>query len=143
MTNKAPKWAGSFRVTCALLLAALFVAGQALHAAAGTSPELCRHKASAVRSSHHSADQHSAHHTKHCCDADPVCDCHLKESADPVGLPFVSAADAAGSHLLHSAGLDQSIAVISRAPERTLGMDWARARAPSETLFPDTTRLIC
>ena len=137
MIKKAPKWAGVLRMACTLVLAVLFVAGQAL-AAAGIAPALCQHKASAARSTHH-----SPHQMKHCCDADPVCNCHLKQSADPVGLPFISGADAGGSHLLHPAGLNQSVAVIPRAPERTIGTDCARARAPSETLFPDTTRLIC
>ena len=144
MRKTAPKRAGTLRVTCALLLAALLVAGQASHAAAGITHELCHPKASAPKSGHHCAERHHASQGKHCCCGDPACDCDLKQNtSEPAGLPFVSAANSLIFDLVHTGTLNQNIAAIPDAAEKILSTGWAQARAPSETLFPDTTKLIC
>jgi len=144
MSRTAFKRAGTIRFTCALVLAAFFVAGQALHAAAGITHELCQPKASAPKSGHHCAERHHAGQSKHCCCGDPACDCDLKQStSEPASFPFVSGAGSIISGLVHAGALNQNITYIPDAAEKILGTDFARARAPSQTLFPDTTKLIC
>ena len=142
MRKATPKYEGVLRVTCALLLATLFVAGQALHATAGITHEQCQSKASAPKSGHHCAERHHGSQSKHCCCGDPACDCDLKQNtSEPSALPFVSGANPIVSDLVLAGVLNQNIAAVPDAAAKILGT--GTARAPSETLFPDTTKLIC
>ena len=139
MSKTAINRAGTIRLTCALLLATLLVAGHALHAAAGIADELCQPKASASKSGHHCAERHHAAQSKHCC-GDPACNCHIKQStSEPASFPFLSSADSP----VYAGAVNENTTDIPDAAEKIPGTDWARARAPSQSLFPDTTKLIC
>lgn len=144
MSRTAPKGIVTLRMTCALLLAALLVTGQAMHAAAGITHGLCHPQASGSKSGHHCAGQRHTGQSKHCCCQDPACNCDLSQgAAEPGGLFAVSVANPILSDPIHAGALNQSVAGIPDAGEKIPGTGWAQARAPSETLFPDTTKLIC
>jgi len=134
----------TLRVICALLLAALLFTGQAMHTAAGTTHEPCHPQASGPESGHHCAGQHHASQSKHCCCQDPACDCDLKQGpSEPGDLFVVSIANPVLSDPIHAGALNQNAGGIPDAAEKIPGTGWAQARAPSETLPPNTTKLIC
>jgi len=137
----------SLRVTCALIFAALFIAGQALHAAAAVHGP-CHMNAARFKHAHtHSGSigQHSAHQSGSCCDRPAPCDCDLNQAANDEGsaLPVTAAGNSKSPTSLDPGVVDTHVAVSVHFSEKASSLSCTRARAPSEILFPDTTKLIC
>jgi hypothetical protein len=147
MIQKAPKRVRVLRVACALLLAALFVAGQVLHASAAAH-EVCHLKAVTSKHAHsHSAStgQHSAHQGGCCCDTPATCDCNLSQGSDDEGsvLPVTAATNSRSPMSVNPGAVQAHGTVLPQSLVQASSLGWTRARAPSENLFPDTTKLIC
>ena len=146
MDKTAPKQT-TLRVTCALIFAALFIAGQVLHAAAAVHGP-CHMNAATFKHAHtHSGSigQHSAHQGRSCCDRPAPCDCDFNQAANDEGsaLPVTAAGNSKSPTSLDPGVVDTHVAVSVHSTEKASSLNWTQARAPSETLFPDTTKLIC
>jgi hypothetical protein len=135
----------TLHVACVMLLASLFVAGQTLHAAAAMFGP-CYLKAVAHKHMHMgSTGQRSTHQGGCCCDRPTPCDCDLNQGSNDEGsaLPVTAATNSISPTSLNAWVLPARIAAGSYSPEKGLCPGWVQARAPSETLPPDTTKLIC
>lgn len=135
----------TLRIAFAMLVAGLFVAGQTLHAA-GAVFGPCYAKAVAPKHAHTgSTHQHSTHQGGCCCDRSTPCDCDLNQGSNDEGsvLPVSAAANSISPASLNAWVLPARIAAGSCSPEKELYPGWVQARAPSETLPFDTTKLIC
>ena len=133
------------RVVCALLFATFFMAGQALHAAAAMQGP-CYLKAATPKTAHtRSAGHHAAHQGGCCCDRPAPCNCDLNQGSNderPV-LPVTTATYSTSPTSLDPGIVQTPTGLMAHSPEKTLHPGWTRARAPSETLLPNTTKLIC
>jgi hypothetical protein len=135
----------ALRVACALLLATFFVAGQTLQAAAATQGP-CYLKAATSKPTHTSSTgKHSTHQGGCCCDRSTPCHCDLNQGSNDEGsaLPATTATNATSPTSLDPEIVQTRIAIMAYSPEKALCPGWTQARAPSEALFPDTTKLIC
>ena len=141
-----PKRILTFRTICALLLATLFVAGQALHAAAATHGP-CYLKVVASKHAHvgNNTGHQSIHRGGCCCDRSAPCDCDLNQGRKTEGsaLPVTVATNSTGPTSPNPGAIKTDISEIPYSLEKMLRLGWTRARAPSEISFPDTTKLIC
>jgi hypothetical protein len=133
------------RVACALMVITFFVTGQTLHAAAAMRGP-CSLKAATTKHAHMDrTGQHSAHQGGCCCEKSAPCDCDFNRGSNDEGsaLPVTAATYSTSLTSLNALAVPTCIAVVAHSPEKTLHPDWVRARAPSETLLPNTTKLIC
>ena len=136
---------GAFRVVCALLFATFFMAGQALHAAAAMQGP-CYLKAATPKTAHtRSAGHHAAHQAGCCCDRPAPCNCDLNQGSNDEGsaLPVTVAAYSTSPTSLNPGIAQTPTGIMAYSPEKRLHPGWTQARAPSEFLFLDTTKLIC
>jgi hypothetical protein len=134
-----------FRVACALMVIAFFVTGQTLHAAAAVRGP-CYLKAVTSKPVHAGGTgQHSAHQHGCCCDRPAPCNCDLNQSNRDEGsaLPVAAATNLTTPASLDPGIVQTAVRVMAYSPERALCQGWVQARAPSEALIPDTTKLIC
>lgn len=135
------------RVACALIFATLFIAGQALHVAAAVHGP-CHMNAATFKHAHtHSGGtgQHSADQGGSCCDRPAPCDCDFNQAGNDEGsaLPVTAAGNLTSPASLDPGVVDSHVAVAVHSPEKASSLSWTQARAPSEALFSDTTKLIC
>ena len=135
----------TLHIAFAMLVAGLFVAGQTLHAAAAVFGP-CYLKAVAPKHAHKdSTRQHSTHQGGCCCDRPTPCNCDLNQGSNDEGsvLPVTAATNSISPTSLNAWVAPARIAAGSHSPEKALCPCWVQARAPSETLPLDTTKLIC
>lgn len=135
----------TLNIVCAMLVVGVFVAGQTLHAAAAMFGP-CYLKAVAIKHVHTgSTGQHSTHQGGCCCDRPTPCDCDLNRGSSDEGsvLPVTAATNSISPTSLNAWVVPARIAAGSCSPEKALSPGWVQARAPSEIVSPDTTKLIC
>jgi hypothetical protein len=135
----------ALRVICALLLATFFVAAQTLHVAAAVQGPCYLKAAKPKPACAGRTGQHSTHHGGCCCDRSTPCDCDLNQGSNNEGsaLPITAATNAANPTYLNALAVPTRSAIGPYSPEKALCPGWMQARAPSETVPPNTTKLTC
>jgi hypothetical protein len=142
------KSASALRVLSIALIAVFFLAAQAAHVFASTS--LCLPRATAPDSYHECGQEHNSGRggqgrTGCCCGDSSVCGCELNQGRN-AGRQDVPVAF--GGHLSSHAQIDSGAAnshvacvpdVMGNKPDPR----WVEARAPSEIIRLDTTKLLC
>jgi hypothetical protein len=135
----------TLRIACAVLIGGLFVAGQTLHAAAAMFGP-CYLKSVAPKHVHTGGTpQHSTHQGGCCCDRPTPCNCDLNQGSNDEEsvLPVTAATNSISPDSLDAWVVSARSAAGSCSPEKALSPGWVQARAPSETLPLNTTKLIC